>query len=41
MEVVFDGLNISRVAAHWIVDVLVSAAEELETSAARQTVAGD
>ena len=30
MEVVFDGLNCSRDAAHWIVDVLVSDAEKLE-----------
>ena len=30
MEIVFDGLNCSRNAAHWIVDVLVSAAEKLE-----------
>ncbi|MEX5237891.1 hypothetical protein [Kocuria arenosa] len=30
MEVAFDGLNISRAAGHWIVDVLVSAADQLE-----------
>lgn len=35
MEVVFDGLNCSRAAAHSIVDVLVSAAEKLEAGTAR------
>ncbi|MEX5307574.1 hypothetical protein RF644_17655 [Kocuria sp. CPCC 205258] len=41
MEIVFDGLNYSRDAAHWIVDVLVSAANHLEASTTAQTVAGD
>lgn len=37
MEVAFDGLNISRVATHWIVDILVSAADQLaSTPSSRQ-----
>ena len=35
MEIAFDGLDHTSGAAHWIVDVLVSAAEKLDAGAAR------